>query len=76
MDRPPAEPDDSSPLDDLYDTLPGLARPEAGRVSRRAKRKAARDTPAADGDVAKGSKPRAQVPSWDEILFGATKHED
>ena len=25
----PAEPDDSAPLDDLYDTLPGLARPEA-----------------------------------------------
>jgi len=75
MDRPPAEPDDSSPLDDLYDTLPGLARPEAGRVSRRAKRKAARDTPAADGDVTKGSKPRAQVPSWDEILFGSRNPE-
>jgi hypothetical protein len=75
MDRPPAEPDDSSPLDDLYDTLPGLARPEAGRVSRRAKRKAARDTPAAGGDVSKGSKPRAQVPSWDEILFGSRNPE-
>jgi hypothetical protein len=75
MDRPPAEPDDASPLDDLYDTLPGLARPEAGRVSRRAKRKAARETPAVDGDVAKGSKPRAQVPSWDEILFGSRNPE-
>ena len=75
MDRPPAEPDDASPLDDLYDTLPGLARPESGRASRRANRKAARETPAADGDVAKGSKPRAQVPSWDEILFGTRNPE-
>ena len=74
VDRPPAEPDDSSPLDDLYDTLPGLARPEAGRVSRRARRKASRDTPAS-GDVQKGSKPRAQVPSWDEILFGSRNPE-
>jgi len=74
VDRPPAEPDDSSPLDDLYDTLPGLARPEAGRVSRRARRKATRETPAS-GDVQKGSKPRAQVPSWDEILFGSRNPE-
>jgi len=74
VDRPPVEPDDSSPLDDLYDTLPGLARPEAGRVSRRARRKASRETPPA-GDVAKGSKPRAQVPSWDEILFGTRNPE-
>jgi hypothetical protein len=74
VDRPPAEPDDSSPLDDLYDTLPGLARPETGRVSRRARRKATRETPAS-GDVQKGSKPRAQVPSWDEILFGSRNPE-
>jgi len=74
VDRPPAEPDDSSPLDDLYDTLPGLARPEAGRVSRRARRKATKETPAS-GDVQKGSKPRAQVPSWDEILFGSRNPE-
>ena len=74
VDRPPAEPDDSSPLDDLYDTLPGLARPEAGRVSRRARRKATKVTPAT-GDVQKGSKPRAQVPSWDEILFGSRNPE-
>jgi hypothetical protein len=74
VDRPPAEPDDSSPLDDLYDTLPGLARPENGRVSRRARRKATRETPAS-GDVQKGSKPRAQVPSWDEILFGSRNPE-
>jgi len=74
LDRPPAEPDDSSPLDDLYDTLPGLARPDAGRTTRRSRRKASRDTPlpqGAPGDVAKGSKARAQVPSWDEILFGS-----
>ncbi len=75
LDRPPVEPDDSSPLDDLYDTLPGLARPEAGRVSRRAKRKATRETPATVGDVAKGSKRRAEVPSWDEILFGSRNPE-
>ncbi len=69
-DRPPIEPDDSSPLDDLYDTLPGLKRPEA-RLSRRAKRKQSRQTPATPvGDVEKGDKPRATVPSWDEILFG------
>jgi len=74
VDRPPAEPEDSSPLDDLYDTLPGLARPEAGRGSRRARRKATRETPAS-GDVQKGSKPRAQVPSWDEILFGSRNPE-
>jgi hypothetical protein len=76
MDRPPVEPDDSSPLDDLYDTLPGLARPEVGRTSRRSRRKAARQTPVAPvGDVEKGDKPRATVPSWDEILFG-TRNPD
>lgn len=73
-DRPPVEPDDSSPLDDLYDTLPGLARPDAGRGTRRARRRAARETPA-QGDVQKGSKARAQVPSWDEILFGSRNPE-
>jgi hypothetical protein len=31
--------------------------------------------PATSGDVAKGSKPRAQVPSWDEILFGSRNPE-
>ncbi len=75
VDRPPAEPDDSSPLDDLYDTLPGLARPEAGRATRRSRRKAARETPAEPGDVQRGSKARAQVPSWDEILFGSRNPE-
>jgi hypothetical protein len=73
-DRPPAEPDDATPLDDLYDTLPGLARPE-GKVSRRARRKAARQTPAPAGDVEKGGKSRATVPSWDEILFGTRNPE-
>ena len=73
-DRPPVEPDDSSPLDDLYDTLPGLARPDAARGTRRARRRAARETPA-PGDVQKGSKARAQVPSWDEILFGSRNPE-
>ena len=73
-DRPPLEPDDSAPLDDLYDTLPGLARPE-GKVSRRARRKAARHTPAPVGDVETGGKARATVPSWDEILFG-TRNPD
>jgi hypothetical protein len=75
VDRPPAEPDDSSPLDDLYDTLPGLARPESGRATRRSRRKAARETPAEPGDVQRGSKARAQVPSWDEILFGSRNPE-
>ena len=68
-DRPPVEPDDSSPLDDLYDTLPGLARPEKQPATRRGRRKAARTAPTA-GDVEHGDKPRATVPSWDEILFG------
>ncbi|MGD9956312.1 MAG: septation protein SepH [Candidatus Nanopelagicales bacterium] len=74
MDRPPAEPEDESPLHDLYDTLPGLKRPET-RQSRRARRKAARETPPPVGDAEKGSKPRASVPSWDEILFGARDPE-
>jgi hypothetical protein len=65
-DRPPAEPADDAPLDDLYDTLPGLARPE--KQGRRARRKA-KDT-GGSGDAAKGTKQRASVPSWDEILFG------
>jgi hypothetical protein len=64
-DRPPAEPADDAPLEDLYDTLPGLARPEKGR---RARRKAKEGT--SSGDAAKGTKQRASVPSWDEILFG------
>lgn len=75
IDRPPAEPDDPSPLADLYDTLPGLARPEAARASRRGRRKAARETPPEPGDVQRGSKARAQVPSWDEILFGTRNPE-
>ena len=75
VDRPPVEPDDSSPLDDLYDTLPGLARPEAARTSRRARRKAGRDTATEQGDVPRIGKSRAQVPSWDEILFGSRNPE-
>ena len=74
MDRPPIEPEDESPLHDLYDTLPGLKRPE-NRQTRRARRKAARETPPPVGDAQKGSKPRASVPSWDEILFGARDPE-
>jgi hypothetical protein len=66
LDRPPAEPDDSSPLDDLYDTLPGLARPEAVPATRRARRKAAKAT----DEPRPAAKSRASVPSWDEILFG------
>jgi hypothetical protein len=67
-DRPPAEPADDAPLDDLYDTLPGLARPE--KQGRRARRKAKDGTSSGSGDAAKGTKQRASVPSWDEILFG------
>ena len=74
MDRPPIEPEDEAPLHDLYDTLPGLKRPE-NRQTRRARRKAARETPPPVGDAQKGSKPRASVPSWDEILFGARDPE-
>lgn len=74
-DRPPVEPDDRSPLDDLFDTMPGLARPES-RVSRRAKRRASREAPAPTGDAELGTKPRAQVPSWDEILFGSRRSDD
>ena len=75
-DRPPVEPDDASPLDDLYDTLPGLARPESAKGTRRSRRKAARQAPTAPtGDVETGGKPRATVPSWDEILFGTRNPE-
>jgi hypothetical protein len=74
MDRPPVEPDDESPLDDLYDTLPGLKRPE-GKRARLGRRKTARQAPPPAGDAQKGSKPRATVPSWDEILFGARDPE-
>ncbi len=66
LDRPPAEPDDSSPLDDLYDTLPGLARPEPVAPTRRSRRKAK----TADDAPRPAAKSRASVPSWDEILFG------
>jgi hypothetical protein len=70
LDRPPAEPDDSTPLDDLYDTLPGLARPETPAPARRGRRKA-------KGDQAPrpAAKQRASVPSWDEILFGTRPPE-
>jgi len=70
-DRPPAEPDDSAPLDDLYDTLPGLARPEAPAPSRRARRKAK----TAEAAPKPAAKQRAAVPSWDEILFGTRPPE-
>ncbi|HET7900703.1 MAG TPA: septation protein SepH [Candidatus Nanopelagicales bacterium] len=71
LDRPPAEPDDAAPLDDLYDTLPGLARPEAPAPPRRTRRKA-KGEPAAAKPAAKQ---RASVPSWDEILFGTRPPE-
>ncbi len=71
-DRPPAEPDDITPLDDLFHTMPGLVQPEP----RRGRRKPTRRTPAAEGDVEKGSKSRASVPSWDEILFGKGQQPD
>ena len=52
------------------------ARPARGQApSRRARRKAARETPAPVGDAEKGGKPRATVPSWDEILFGTRNPE-
>ena len=73
MDRPPAEPADESPLHDLYDTLPGLKRPE--KRPRLGRRRTARPAPPADGDAEKGTKARATVPSWDEILFGARDPE-
>jgi hypothetical protein len=71
LDRPPAEPDDSAPLDDLYDTLPGLARPEAPPTSRRTRRKAK----TAEAAPKTAAKQRASVPSWDEILFGTRPPE-
>lgn len=71
LDRPPAEPDDSAPLDDLYDTLPGLARPEAPAPSRRGRRKAK----TAEAAPKPAAKQRASVPSWDEILFGTRPPE-
>jgi hypothetical protein len=74
LDRPPAEPDDDAPLDDLYDTLPGLKRPEP-RKPRLGRKRSTHDTPPPSGDAQKGSKPRATVPSWDEILFGARDPE-
>jgi hypothetical protein len=74
MDRPPAQPEDAAAVDDLYDTLPGVVRPEQPRTSRRARRKAGREAPP-QGDAQRGTKPRASVPSWDEILFGSRDPE-
>jgi hypothetical protein len=74
VDRPPVEPEDDAPRDDLYDTLPGLKRPEA-RKPRLGRRRTTHETPPQSGDAQKGSKPRATVPSWDEILFGARDPE-
>ncbi len=73
---PPEEPD--TPLDDLLRTQPGVVRAHA-KASRRDRRKGARGparTPPSKGDVETGSKARAVVPSWDEILFGAKDPED
>jgi hypothetical protein len=67
---PPQEPD--TPLDDLLMTDPGIARAHA-KPTRRKSRKARTST---KGDVEAGTKPRAVVPSWDEILFGARPPAD
>jgi len=72
----PVEPDLGGPGDIEYTsphTDPDSATPpEPTRTSRRARRKTGREAPArAVGDVEKGEKPRATVPSWDEILFGS-----
>ncbi len=64
-DRPPVEPQDHEVINDVYDTLPGLEDPAAKR-----RRKAARQRRATPGDAQKGTRSRASVPSWDEILFG------
>lgn len=87
---PPSEPGDLTPLDDLLHTMPGLVRPPA-RTSRRERRKNAKasveeavtqapSTEEAAAPVApkrtRSNKPRAVVPSWDEILFGSRRPED
>jgi hypothetical protein len=64
-DRPPKEPADERVINDVYDTLPGLEDPQAKQ-----RRKAARQPRATRGDAQKGTRSRASVPSWDEILFG------
>lgn len=68
---PPEEPD--TPLDDLLMTDPGIARAHA-KPARRKSRKARASS--GKGDVEAGTKPRAVVPSWDEILFGARPPAD
>ncbi len=77
-DGPPEQPD--TPLDDLLMTDPGVT-PAHAKPSRRERRKgrpAARDAGQAPpaGDAQARTRPRAVVPSWDEILFGTRKPED
>jgi hypothetical protein len=64
-DGPPGEPVDEAPLDDVYNTLPGLEVPQ--KTSRRTPQRQPRST---GGDAQKSGRSRASVPSWDEILFG------
>jgi len=73
VDRPPAEPEPDSFVEALgTEPEDPPAMPQPPRTSRRARRKSVRETPVrAAGDVEKGEKPRATVPSWDEILFGS-----
>lgn len=86
---PPTEPGDLTPLDDLLHTMPGLERSH-GRPSRRERRRSAKapvdpapdpisdepTEPAPAPRRSRANKPRAVVPSWDEILFGSRRPED
>ncbi len=64
-DGPPEEPVDQGVINDVYDTLPGLEDPAAKQ-----RRRAQRQPRSTRGDAQKGTRSRASVPSWDEILFG------
>lgn len=68
-DSPPSEPVDTSVLDDVYDTLPGLENPQPKR------RTAKRQPRVTNSDAQKSTRSRASVPSWDEILFGKGQPE-
>ena len=64
-DGPPSEPADEAPMEDVYNTLPGLEIPQ--KTSRRTPARQPRKN---GGDAQKNTRSRASVPSWDEILFG------
>lgn len=89
---PPSEPGDLTPLDDLLHTMPGLSRTRAKSTRRERRKAKAQAEPAAPEvspepapepvaaeprrAARRPNKPRAVVPSWDEILFGSRRPDD